>query len=217
MKTFGITKAMLYEFFKLRWWRMLRNARNGHIQVIVYRGAIVDNAKSSTIEGKGRIFIGKSWSKYDPFNTLFVLREKAKLILDGQFDIYANSTIYVNEGAVLHLGSGYCNSRCNISIFDSLTIGNRVFIAEGVTIRDSDDHQLISLSERQECQKKGMTAPICIEDDVWIGMNATILKGVTIGKGAVVAAGAVVTKDVAPYTLVAGVPAKVIREQISWR
>ena len=54
--------------------------------------------------------------------------------------------------------------------------------------------------------------PVTIEDDVWIGDRATII-GVTIGRGAVVAAGAVVTKDVAPNTIVGGVPAKVIRQR----
>ncbi|MFN7691728.1 MAG: DapH/DapD/GlmU-related protein, partial [Bacteroidota bacterium] len=53
--------------------------------------------------------------------------------------------------------------------------------------------------------------PIVIHDKVWISFNAIILKGVTIGEGAVVAAGSVVTKDVAPYTMVAGNPAKFIK------
>ena len=52
---------------------------------------------------------------------------------------------------------------------------------------------------------------ITIEDDVWIGFGATILSGVTIGQGAVIAAGSVVTKDVPPYAIVGGVPAKVIK------
>ena len=56
------------------------------------------------------------------------------------------------------------------------------------------------------------SAPIVIEDNVWIGEYATILKGVTIGKGAVVASHAVVTKDVPPYTIVAGNPARVVKE-----
>jgi acetyltransferase-like isoleucine patch superfamily enzyme len=55
-----------------------------------------------------------------------------------------------------------------------------------------------------------VTAPVFIEDDVWIGCNATILKGVRIGRGAIVAAGAVVTKNVPPLAIVAGVPACVI-------
>ena len=55
--------------------------------------------------------------------------------------------------------------------------------------------------------------PIVVEDDVWIGNNATIVQGVTIGKHSIVGAGAVVTKDVAPYSIVGGVPAKVIKDR----
>ena len=69
------------------------------------------------------------------------------------------------------------------------------------------DHHLVS--NRKEL---GQAKPIIIEDDVWMATRTMVLKGVTIGKGAVVAAGAVVTKDVEPYTMVAGVPAKFIRK-----
>lgn len=55
--------------------------------------------------------------------------------------------------------------------------------------------------------------PVVIEDEGWVGANAVVLPGVRIGRGAVVAAGAVVTKDVAPYTIVGGVPARMIRER----
>ncbi|MGZ4179456.1 MAG: DapH/DapD/GlmU-related protein [Solirubrobacteraceae bacterium] len=59
-----------------------------------------------------------------------------------------------------------------------------------------------------------MNAPVVIGDDVWIGINATILKGVAIGSGAIVAAGAVVAKDVPANALVAGNPAVIVREQV---
>lgn len=61
------------------------------------------------------------------------------------------------------------------------------------------------------------SAPVTIEDNVWIGANVTILPGVVVGRGSVIAAGSVVTKSVPPNSLVAGVPAKVIKEQINWR
>ena len=61
-----------------------------------------------------------------------------------------------------------------------------------------------------------MSRPIIIGDKVWIGMRATILKGVVIGDGAIIAAGAVVTKDVSPGTLVGGVPAKLIKKDVIW-
>lgn len=67
-------------------------------------------------------------------------------------------------------------------------------------------------------KKDGDDGLVLIEDDVWIGANALIIsvnKGITIGRGSIVAAGAVVTKDVAPYTIVAGVPAKFIKNRFT--
>ena len=58
-------------------------------------------------------------------------------------------------------------------------------------------------------------APVVIEDDVWCGANVTILKGVTIGRGSVVAAGAIVTKSFPPYSIIGGVPAKLIKMRFS--
>lgn len=80
-------------------------------------------------------------------------------------------------------------------------IGNSVTISPRVTI-SSAGHDV------QSATFEYVSAPISIGDYAWVGINATILKGVTIGEGAVVAAGAVVTKDVEPYTIVAGIPAK---------
>ena len=72
-------------------------------------------------------------------------------------------------------------------------------------VMDADFHAV------GELDGHGKTAPIMIGDDVWLATRAVVLKGVTVGSGAVVATGAVVTKDVPPHTLVAGVPARVIR------
>lgn len=91
---------------------------------------------------------------------------------------------------------------------DAVTIGRHCQIAEYVTIRDND-HKF--WTGEPIAQSGYDTAPIVIGDNVWIGAGARILKGVTIGDDAVVAAGAVVTGDVSPRTLVAGVPARVIR------
>lgn len=217
MNTIGITKSMLKDFFRLRWITMLKLSHKGRINAVVYRGAAVEYANSAIIAGEGRIHVGKSWTKKNPFGTLLLLAENAKLVVNGTFEMYSNSSLYVNKGATLTLGSGYFNTGLNMSVFDTVTIGKKVYVSENVTIRDSDDHHLSSMDETETIQSKGMTAPITIEDNVWIGMNATILKGVTIGTGSVIAAGAVVTKDVPPHCVVAGVPAKVIRTNIQWK
>ena len=150
--------------------------------------------------------------------SLFV-GENARLCVDA-FDVYAGSRINVNAGAKLVLGGGYMNHDGVIDCFDSITIGHQVVISERVVIRDSDNHTIITNSKENEDSTlngvKPVSAPIVIQDYVWVGMNTIVLKGVTIGEGAVVAAGSVVNKDVPPHCLVAGVPAKVIKTDVTW-
>lgn len=103
------------------------------------------------------------------------------------------------------------NRNVLITARSSITIGNNVLIGSNVVLNDSN-HQFID--KDTPINKQGHTAaPIVIEDDVWLASNAIILKGVHIGKGAVVAAGSVVTKDVEPYTVVAGIPARKIKNR----
>ncbi len=133
------------------------------------------------------------------------------------FDVYAGSRINVNAGAKLSLGSGYMNHDCVIDCFSSITIGYGVVISERVVIRDSDNHAITSTENGElKSDEKPAAAPIVIQDHVWLGMNVVVLKGVTIGEGAIVAAGSVVTKDVPSHCLVAGVPAKVVKTDVSW-
>lgn len=95
------------------------------------------------------------------------------------------------------------------TIIGPVCIGNHVHLAQGITVTALNHN--FEDTERRIDEQGISTKPVIIGDDVWIGANAVILPGVTIGKHAVIAAGAVVTKDVADYTLVGGVPAKVIK------
>lgn len=90
-------------------------------------------------------------------------------------------------------------------------IGNNVLIGPNVVIRVAD-HGISRASLIMKQPHVGSV--ITIEDDVWIGSNAVILRNVRLGRGCVVAAGAVVTKDVAPYDIVGGVPAIKISERV---
>lgn len=144
--------------------------------------------------------------------SLFVANE-ATLIVDA-FDVYAGSRINVNLGAKLILGSGCLNHDCVIDCFSSISIGHNVVVSERVVIRDSDNHVIETKGET--IGKQPVARPIVIEDHVWIGMNVIVLKGVAIGEGAIVAAGSVVNKDVPPHCLVAGVPARVVKMDVTW-
>ena len=113
-----------------------------------------------------------------------------------------------DRGAVLSIGEGsFVNHRSELIAHERVEIGRHCLLAWDVQVLDSDSHRVDGLPH---------TAPVVIGDRVWIGCRATVLKGVTIGDGAVVAAGSVVTRDVPARALVAGNPAKVVREGVTW-
>lgn len=137
-----------------------------------------------------------------------------------------NGEINVGRKVQLHhgvkLSAWGTDGFTQINIGDNTAIGDRTEIHAGqrvdigancniswdVCIMDRDYHKFNSPTE--------VIKPVDIKDNVWIGCNSIIMKGVTIGEGAVVAAGSVVTKDVPPKVVVGGNPAKIIREDIYW-
>jgi len=179
-------------------------------RIRVYKKASISFTKSSRISVQNGTFeINKKWTRNDNFPGLLALGKNSKIIVRDTFCIYSGARLYVDDSATLILGSGYINNDLRLACFESIEIGHKVSIADNVTIRDSDNHTI--------SDSKGLkTQPIKIGDYVWIGMNATILKGVTIGDGAIIAAGSLVNKSVPPRTLVGGVPAKIIRENVDW-
>lgn len=114
----------------------------------------------------------------------------------------------VRHGAKVIIGDHVGISGCTISAGSSITIGNWVSIGSGVVISDGDAHPIDP--EERRAGLGGATKPIVIEDDVFIGARAIVLKGVTIGKGAVIGAGSVVTKDVPAFAIAVGNPAHVV-------
>ena len=92
----------------------------------------------------------------------------------------------------------------------SITIGERVILGANTTIVDTDFHPLHA-NVRMAEPNAGGTASVIIEDDVFIGMNCLVLKGVTIGHGSVIGAGSVVTGNIPAGVIAAGNPARVIR------
>lgn len=103
-----------------------------------------------------------------------------------------------------------------------VSIGDDVMLSWGITIVDHDSHSL-DFSKRandvtewrqgRKCWEHVAISPVSIQSKAWIGFGATILKGITVGEGAIVGAQAVVTRDVLPWSIVGGNPAKLIRQQ----
>lgn len=115
------------------------------------------------------------------------------------------------HGAELTIGNDFGMTGGSIVCDLKITIGDRVWVGANSVIMDTDFHPL-DPQRRQEKPLDGAAAPVVIEDDVFIGMHALILKGVTLGKGCVIGAGSVVTRDVPSGVLAAGNPARIVRE-----
>jgi acetyltransferase-like isoleucine patch superfamily enzyme len=116
----------------------------------------------------------------------------------------------MEPGSRVEIGDGSSVSGASIVARRSIQIGKEVMIGAGACIWDSDFHPLTPEARRRHPTREAKCAPIVIEDEVFIGAKALILKGVTIGRGAIVGAGAVVTRSVNPREIVAGNPARVV-------
>jgi maltose O-acetyltransferase len=144
-----------------------------------------------------------------------VCQGKPSLLIQGRLKIASNVRIWstiqqtrlsVFRGAELIIGKGTYINGARISAKHHVIIGANCTIAPEVLIMDSDFHDM------RDQTKEGLSQAVIIEDHVWIATRATILKGITIGAHSVVGAGAVVTKDVPPYTVVGGNPARIIKQ-----
>jgi len=140
-------------------------------------------------------------------------------LITGSYVTFWRTSIAAEENGCIEIGD-YCYiANASLVCSKKITIGSRVFIAGGVTIADSDFHpidpylrlqDIIALSPVGDRSKRPevTASEVTIGDDVWIGMNATILKGGTIGTGAIVEPGSLVVRDVPDGTRVSGNPAR---------
>jgi acetyltransferase-like isoleucine patch superfamily enzyme len=180
------------------------------------------------------IYVEEKYSKLATLATGVRLAKNAEIFnTPGNTDLIAvgsnsfiNGTLYVfSHGGRISIGRDcFIGKSSQIWSADSIHIGDRVLISHDVNIHDTNAHPIDPL-KRHEHFKRNVVAAyssendlgilshrIIIEDDAWIGFSSIILKGVTIGKSAIVAAGSVVTADVPRNSIVAGNPAKVVKQ-----
>lgn len=189
-------------------YRRVQKPRSSSIRVL--NASNIKLALSATIEMSEHASFEinrQDYIKTHERSTLY-LGENAHLKLNGRFTMHGHSSIMVHKNAIFEIGNNTYLNGGSIDCSHRITIGNDCAIADNVRLVDESWHAVCS-------QQVG--GEINIGNNVWIATGAMILPGVKIGDGAIVAAGAVVTKDVPPRCMVAGVPAKVVKENIEWR
>ncbi|MBD1874002.1 acyltransferase [Nodosilinea sp. FACHB-131] len=176
-----------------------------------------------------RILLDKS-IQLDPSAKIFPeakitnLAEDSNLIRVNKDSVVRGELLVFAHDGKISIGTDcYIGEGTRIWSSSSIQIGDRVFISHNVNIHDTNSHStnsqlrylhfrhIMSSGHPRTDDYDIKSAPIWIDSDVWIGFNSTVLKGVKIGKGSIVAACSVVTKDVPEYVLVAGNPAKVVK------
>lgn len=195
---------------------------NWLVKLILKSNAIIIKGKSKVRIKKGAKFITTNNSKFIlgfgdsttasfPYSGINLnLMRNSELRIDGKVIVGLNSAITVDDNAKLEIGAGtYIGAKAHFRVGKSLKIGEKVAIAWNVTIMDSDFHKYM-INDYPIQGRKDIT----IGDNVWIGNNVIILKGVDIGDNAIIGAGSVVTKDVLSGTAVAGNPAKKIKDNV---
>jgi acetyltransferase-like isoleucine patch superfamily enzyme len=169
--------------------------------------------KRGTIAGDTRFYPGSEIHNLS--------NDVSKIVIGHNCHISGLLLIY-SYGGYIEMGDN-CSLSPNSRIVSakSIRIGNRVLIAHNVNIIDNISHPIDARLRHEDflnSYSSGMREydikkeEIVIEDDVWIGLNSVILRGVKIGRGAIIGAGSIVTKDVRPWTVNAGNPLKCIRE-----
>lgn len=201
-------KRLLNKLNNIRLFMKCKKQINGEGRLCVVRKDSVVLAKTCSIELNGVLTLNTNSYNGNGRTSILRMDDNSMLVSKGSFRFMYGADIILFSGAKLILGNNsFINSDCKIRCHEKISIGDDCAISHDFTVMDSDAHKLNGIVNK---------SPVCIGNHVWIGTRVTILSGVSVGDGAVIAAGALVTKDVPSNTLVGGVPAKIIKSDVSW-
>lgn len=182
-----------------------------HGVIVVLRGTRIRLEKGARIElaPGARLYLGRGYHIGSPLSLR--MSPHGRLVIRGTVTISCGTKVVIADNALLEIDDhAFIHYDSAITCWEHIVIGASVAISWNTNIIDGNAHQLIIAGK-----PRPRTRPLTIGDHVWIGTGAIIV-GASIGDGSVVGAGSVVTVNVPPKALVAGNPAQVIREDVSW-
>lgn len=180
--------------------------------VVDWRSRFV-RKRGSKVKINGQFFVGGRYiTNLSSSSANVLVFDGGTLVVNGRVKIGPGVQIVVARGGKLTLNNGtYITADAKIFCSSTVEIGKKCAISWGTSIIDNDFHEIYYSGKQEGSQE------IKIGDHVWVGCNTTILKGVTIDSHSVIAAGSVVTKDLPSNILAGGNPARVLKENISWK
>lgn len=208
----GLNKAGLYGSLKSLYYS--KKHTNKYTSLIFHSKVITEISQNTEFNIKNHFLfgVGESGATHPRIGrSKFSTQPGSSVSQTGEIGSRIGPRSIIHIEGNFSMGDSYINSDCRIICGDEITIGDDVAIAWGVELLDDDRHKLMIDGEESP-----HTEPIQINNNVWIGHNVSIHKGVTIHKGSVVSSDSVVVSDVPPNTLVAGCPAEVVREDVTW-
>jgi len=189
------------------------NIKGNNNKIVLKDGVILNKVDFVIIGDNNTIFVDKGSAL-----------KKAKIYMSGNDHTlhigekchYADQIIWFEDSSgKIEIGDKSTFESTHIAVTEGkkITIGKNCMFSSDIEVRVGDSH---SIYDNETGQRINPASDIIIGDHVWIGAKATILKGVNIGKNSIVSTGAIVTKDVPGNVIVSGIPARIIRENVSW-
>lgn len=180
--------------------------------LIPYKNSVINISDTANCKINGALFLNGNKPKNSKAECFLTLGENSSLNIDGYVNLYYNSEMVLYNNATVAIKTTCMNAGVQVRCMNHISIGENCLVARDVFIMDYDAHRI----EFPNGKTNELTSPISIGDHVWLGVGVKVLQGVTIGNGSIIAAGSVVTRSIPENCLAAGVPAKVIKENVTW-
>ncbi|MCL2327850.1 MAG: Coenzyme F420 hydrogenase/dehydrogenase, beta subunit C-terminal domain [Bacteroidetes bacterium] len=183
----------------------------GHF-IVINKHCVLDIKKGAEVVLNGIFTLG--WKKFasSKLETRLLIENKAQLLIDSDFSVGYGSDIEIFKNAKLHIkGKGATNINATIICGEAITLGEYVMLGRNITIRDNNGNHYIARRGYKD------TRSVVIGQHAWLCEGCTIIAGAKIGDGAIIGAKSLVANAVPAFTMVSGVPAVVVDEDVYWK